>query len=147
MPQPIPYLSFNGNCAQAMRHYAKILNGNLQTLMTFGDTPGRGDMPEDVKKLIMHAYLTWPDGGALMAGDCPPGMPYEAIQGVMLTLTYATTAEATNVFNRLAEGGEIRMPLAPTFWAKTFGMVVDRFGLSWGINGEQIPLQDYASTK
>jgi PhnB protein len=142
MPQPVPYLSFNGNCAEAMRHYAQILKGNLQILLSYGDAPGCGDMPEDAQKLIMHAYLTWQGGGELMAGDCPPGMPYQAMQGIMLTLSYPTQTEAIEVFNKLADGGQITMPLAATFWAKTFGMVVDRFGLAWGINGEQIAFQD-----
>ncbi|MGL4230145.1 MAG: DUF6596 domain-containing protein [Casimicrobium sp.] len=72
--------------------------------------------------------------------DSPPGMPYEGIKGIMLTLTYPTVSEATSVFNALAESGKITMPLSPTFWAKTFGMVTDRFGVSWGINGEEIPV-------
>lgn len=144
MPQPIPYLSFNGNCAEAMRHYAHILDGTLQTLMTYGDSPGCENMPEAAKKLIMHAYLAWPDGGVLMAGDCPPNLPYPGMPGIMLTLSYPTQAAAVEVFNKLADGGKITMPLAATFWAKTFGMVVDRFGLAWAINGEQTAVQEYA---
>jgi PhnB protein len=108
--------------------------------MSYGESPGCGEMPDDAKARIMHAYITWPDGGELMAGDCPPGVPFQPMQGMMLTLTYPTQAEAVAVFNQLAEGGQINMPLAPTFWAKTFGMVVDRFGLSWGINGEPIAM-------
>jgi PhnB protein len=140
MPQPIPYLSFNGNCAEAMRYYERVLKGHLQGLMSYGDSPMAAETPKEARGLIMHAYLVWPDGGALMAGDCPPSMPYEPMKGIMLTLSYKTQAEAAAVFNALADGGQITMPLAPTFWAKTFGMVTDRFGLAWGINGEEIAL-------
>ncbi len=142
MPQPIPYLSFNGNCTEAVRFYEKVLNGDLKALITYGEAPASDDYcaPAEAQHLIMHAYLMFKDGGALMAGDSPPGMPYEGMKGIMLTLTYPTQTEAAKVFNALAEDGKITMPLAPTFWAKTFGMVTDRFGVSWGINGEEIPL-------
>jgi PhnB protein len=140
MPQPIPYLSFNGNCTQAMRFYEKTFKGKLEALMTYGDSPMAAETSKEAHALIMHAYLVLPDNGILMAGDCPPSMPYEPMKGIMLTMSYKTQAEATEMFNKLADGGQITMPLAPTFWAKTFGMVVDCFGLSWGINGEEIPM-------
>jgi PhnB protein len=139
MPQPIPYLTFNGNCTEAMRFYEKVLKGDLKALMTYGESPVCGEMPKEAHHLIMHAFLVMKDG-ALMAGDCPPGMPFEGIKGVMLALTYPTQDETVKVFNALAEGGTITMPLAPTFWAKTFGMVTDRFGVGWGINGEEISM-------
>ncbi len=140
MPQPIPYLSFDGNCTEAVRFYERVFNGDLQALMSYGDTPGCEDMPAEAKKRIMHACLILSDGGVLMAGDCPPGIPYEPMKGIMLALTYKTEDEATRIFNTLTEGGQITMPLAPTFWAKTFGMVTDKFGVGWGINGEEIPV-------
>jgi PhnB protein len=138
VPQPIPYLSFNGNCADAMRHYERVFNGDLQALMTYGETPMCDEVPKEAHGLIMHAFLVLGGGGALMAGDCPPGMPYDARKSTMLALTYPTVEEATKVFNDLAKDGTITMPLAPTFWAKTFGMVTDKFGVPWGINGEEI---------
>jgi PhnB protein len=139
MPQPIPYLSFNNNCAEAMRFYEAKLGGKLEVMMSYGEAPDM-PVPDEAKHLIMHAYMTWSDGGALMAGDCPPHVKYEGMVGIMLTLSYKTEAEATRIFNALAEGGQVTMPLAPTFWAKTFGMVTDKFGVSWGINGAEIPM-------
>ncbi|MFN0184066.1 MAG: VOC family protein [Aquabacterium sp.] len=82
----------------------------------------------------MHANLTHPDF-ALMAGDTPPGVPFEGMKGVMMTLTYDSAAEARRVFDKLAADGTVTMPLAETFWAETFGMVTDRFGTGWGVNG------------
>jgi PhnB protein len=140
VPQPIPYLSFNGNCADAMRFYERVFKGDLQALMTYGETPMCDEMPKEAHGLIMHAFLVLGGGGSLMAGDAPPGMG--SAEGnknaTMLALTYATVDEAHKVFNDLADGGTITMPLAPTFWAKTFGMVTDKFGVPWGINGEEI---------
>jgi PhnB protein len=86
----------------------------------------------------MHAHLAHPDF-SLMAGDTPPGVPHTGMHGIMLTLTYPTAEAARRVFGALAEGGKINMPLGETFWADAFGMVVDRFGTPWGINGGMKP--------
>ncbi len=147
MPQLNAYLSFNGNCAEAMNFYAQVLGAKLEALISFGDMPadaGNGcsdgqatampPMSAADAKRIMHAYLVHPEF-SLMAGDTPPGMPYAGIQGVMLALSYPTVDEATRVFNALAAGGKVQMPLGETFWAKAFGMVTDRFGTPWGVNG------------
>lgn len=75
------------------------------------------------------------------AGDAPDNVPYEGIKGVAITLNYATVAEAERVFKALSEGVKVTMPLQPTFWAKIWGMCVDRFGTPWIINGERIPLR------
>ena len=138
MPQPIAYLSFDGNCADAMRFYAKVLPGTLEAMMTNAETPMAEMMPKGAGDRIMHAALALDGDGHLYAGDCPPGVPYGGISGVMLALTYDSVAEATRVFDALADGGRVTMPMAPTFWAKAFGMVTDRFGTPWGINGERI---------
>jgi PhnB protein len=140
MPQPIPYLSFPGNCADAMRFYETTLGARLTASISYGDAPMPEPMPAEARNLIMHAHLALADGGELMAGDCPPGMPFEGFKGVMLALTYAEVAAAERVFTALGEGGQVTMPMAPTFWAKTFGMVTDRFGVSWGVNGAVLPM-------
>ena len=139
MPQPIAYLAFDGNCAEAMRFYEKVLRGKLEMMLTNAESPMADMMPKEAGHRIMHAALALDGDGHLYAGDCPPGMPYQGIHGVMLALSYDSVAEATRVFNELAAGGRVTMPLAPSFWAKAFGMVTDRFGTSWGINGEPIP--------
>ena len=89
---------------------------------------------------IMHACLALPGGAKLMAGDVPPGMPFDGMQGVMLALQFDTVAQAEQAFAALLPGGRVTMPLAPTFWAKTFGMLTDRFGVSWAVNGEPLPM-------
>lgn len=137
MPQLNAYLSFDGTCAEAMKFYADVLGAKLERVITYGEAPPCDEappIPDDQKGKVMHAYLSHPEFG-LMAGDTPPGMPHAGIQGVMLALTYPTAAEGQRIFNALAEGGQVQMPLGETFWAEQFGMVTDRFGVPWGING------------
>ena len=84
----------------------------------------------------MHASLLLPGGARLFAGDTPPAMPFLGTKGVMLALQYDTAAEAHQVFEALSQGGQVTMPMAPAFWAKTFGMLTDCHGISWAVNGE-----------
>lgn len=134
MPQLNAYLSFDGQCAEAMKFYAEVLGGKLDALITYGDVPGDQPVPSEHAGRIMHACLTHPDF-VLMAGDTPPGVVFEGMKGVMMTLTYDSVADANRAFAALADGGSVTMPLGETFWAETFGMVTDRYGTGWGING------------
>lgn len=138
MPQLCAYLSFDGNCAEAMKFYANLLGAKVEALMTYGETPDMPTPPSH-RDRIMHAYLVHPDF-AVMAGDNPPGAPYAGINGAMLAITYPTAAEGARVFNALAQGGKVTMPLGKTFWAESFGMVTDRFGVPWGVNGGPVPM-------
>lgn len=138
MPHPIPYLAFNGNCADAMRFYEHVLGGKLEVLMRNADSPFAAQTPKEHEDRILHARLALPGGGQLFAGDCPPQMPYQGVHGVAFALNYETVDEAKRVFNALADGGKITMGLQPMFWAKIWGMLNDRFGTPWIINGELI---------
>ena len=140
MPQPIPYLAFDGACAEAMRFYAQVLHGRLG-IMTNRQSPFAGQCPPEHLDRVMHARLDFEDGTSLYAGDCPAGMPYQGIHGVSITLNYGSVAEAQLVFEALAEGGAVTMPFSDTFWAKKFGMVTDRFGCCWIVNGELTDMQ------
>lgn len=141
MPQPIPYLAFDGNCADAMPFYAQVLEGKLD-MLTFGQSPMSEQTPKDALNRIMHARLSLAGNGSLYAGDCPPGMPSQGIHGVSIALNYETVRAAERVFNALAaDGANVSMPFGPTFWAKGFGMVTDKFGCPWIINGEMIDVQ------
>ena len=128
------YLTFNGNCADAMRFYQRTFGGKLD-LMTHAQSPIAGQTPPGSENRIMHARLAI-DGRLLMASDSMVGHPYEGMKGFSLSLIYPTVSEATRVFNALADGGKVIMPLDKTFWAKAFGMLVDRFGTPWMVNGE-----------
>ena len=136
MPDVVPYLGFNGNCADAMRFYERALDGKIELMMSGADSPMAAQMPKEFAHRIMHARLALPGGGMVYGGDCPPQMKYAGIHGVSLTLNFDTVAKATTAFNALAEGGTISMALQPMFWSKIFGIVKDKFGTPWMVNGE-----------
>src|SRR5262245_56792140 len=98
-------------------------------------TPAEGDVPPEWRKKIIHARLV-SNGMVLMGSDAPPSH-YEPMKGFSVTLNMAEPAEAERVFNALADKGTVRAPLAETFWAKKFGMLVDKFGTPWMINCEK----------
>lgn len=134
-----PYLNFDGNCAEAMRFYEKTLGGKLEMMMKMSESPDPSmcpppGSPAEVADRILHASLLLGQQ-RILASDTMPGQTYEGQKGVALTLSYETVDEARKVFDTLATGGRVDMPLAETFWAKTFGAVVDRFGTCWLING------------
>ena len=142
-----PYLSFAGHTREAFDFYAKALGARVEAMLSYDDmpAPAAGDAgcaggPPPSGNGIMHACLLLPGGAMLFAGDTPPGMAYEGMKGVMLALQYDTVDQAHGAFHALSQGGQVTMPLAETFWARTFGMLTDRFGVSWAVNGEPIPM-------
>src|ERR1700694_5664789 len=134
MPQLDTYLNFNGNCAEAMRFYERTLGGKMEMLMTHGESPIADQVPPGSRDRIMHARLVV-DGHALMGSDMMAGDRDEGMRGFYVSLNYPTVAEAKKVFDGLAKGGRVTMPLGKQFWADAFGMLVDRFGTPWMING------------
>ena len=134
MPHIHAYLTFDGNAAEAMRFYEKTLGGTMQMMMTVGEAPDTEQFPPEAEKRIMHASLAYGQG-ILMASDSMPGQPYEGMKGFGVALTIETVAEARRVFDAFAEGGHVGMPFEKTFWVEGFGMVADRFGTPWLING------------
>ena len=135
-----PYIFFTGNCAEAMRFYEQALGAKLEMMMSGADSPMAAQIPKESAHLILHARLALPGGGLLYAGDAPKHIPYEGIKGVSIAIDYDTVAAAEKVFNALAAGGQVTMPMQPSFWAKRWGMLVDKFGTPWIVNGEPIPL-------
>jgi PhnB protein len=130
------YLNFDGNCAEAMRFYERTLDGKLEVMMTHGESPMAAQTPPGSADRIMHARLVADGQIVLMASDSMVGQPYAGIKGCSLSLVYSTAAEGKKMFDALADGGRVTMPYGKTFWAEGFGMLVDRFGTPWMINGE-----------
>lgn len=140
---PVCYLSFDGQAREAMNFYAQVLGGNLTSMLAYSKSPCAAQMPDVDPEAIMHACLELPGGGSLMAGDCAGGCsggPFQGIKGMTVTLNYATVEEATSRFRALAEGGQVQMDLQPSFWAKVWGMCLDKFGTPWIVNGELVPV-------
>jgi PhnB protein len=134
MSQLDTYLIFDGTCAEAMRFYERTLGGKLEVLMTHAESPMAAQTPPGSANRILHARLAI-DGRLLMASDSMAGQPYEGMKGFSLSLSYPAPGDAKRVFDALAKGGKVTMPLQKTFWAEAFGMLVDRFGTPWMVNG------------
>ena len=142
MPKVAIHLSFNGDCAEAFAHYARVTGGSMGFKMTYAESPMAGTVPEGERGRVMHASLMIPVNGGnfrLMGADAVTGHPYSAGNGYAVSLDYPSVEEAERAFNALAEGGFTIMPFAPTFWAKGFGMTKDRFGITWMVGSEQAP--------
>jgi len=127
-----PYLAFDGNCKEAFEFYAKCLNGKIDAMIRQQDTPIADQLNPDERNRVMHACLTIGDN-VLMGGDSPIGQHQQPV-GTTVALHIDDPEEAERVFNALSVGGNIHMPLSPTFWAQKFGMFSDRFGTPWMVN-------------
>jgi PhnB protein len=125
-----PYLTFNGNCRQAMTFYKDILGGDLE-LMDFASSPM--EVPDEAKNYIMHAILTT-NSFTLMASDTMPNQAVTNGNSVSLSINCQSVDEINHLFNSLSDGGEITMPLEDTFWGARFGMLTDKFGTCWMFN-------------
>lgn len=129
--QLVAYLSFPGNAREAMDFYAAALGGAVTQRFTYRDTPMAAELPPGSNlDGVMHSQVE-AGGAVLMGADGPP--PHGQ-GGTTVNIMPATAQEAERVFNALAEGGEITMPLEETFWAHRFGALKDRFGKSWMVN-------------
>src|SRR5260370_41820824 len=104
--------------------------------MNGAEPPAAAEIPPGPGDHTRPARLVLDDGRVLMASDWMAGQPYPGRKGLSLSLGYATVAEAQRVFDALAEGGRVNMPFQKTFWAQAFGMLEDRFGTPWMVNGE-----------
>ena len=133
MPGVETYLTFHGNCAEAMRFYEKTLGAKIEFLMTHGESPMADQAPPDFKDKVMHGSLLI-DGQRLMCSDNMPGQPNSGMHGFTLSLTYPSVAEGEKVFNALADGGKVLMPMQDTFWVERWGNLIDKFGTPWMVN-------------
>ncbi len=127
-----PYLFFDGRCEEAAEYYRRTLGAEIIMLMRWKDMPepqqpGTGS-PDNAEK-VMHMSLRIGETTVLCSDGRCLGKP--EFQGFALSLTVADEAEAKRRFAALADGGEVQMPLDKTFFSPQFGMVKDRFGVSW----------------
>lgn len=127
-----PYLSFNGNAREAMEFYKTVFGGEL-TLATFKDFHA-SDLPESELNKIMHSELKAANGIRFFGSDTPSSMPYDAGSRISMSLTGDHAEELTGYYNKLAEGGTVAMPLNQAPWGDSFGMAIDKFGVTWMVN-------------
>ena len=133
-PTVEPYLTFGGHCEEALEFYQQAIGAKVVMVMHFDECPD--PMPEGMlapgfEKKVMHSSF-WVGNSMIMASDgCNPSSKFE---GFSLSISVADEAEADKVFAALSEGGKVNMPLEKTFWSPRFGMLEDRFGVSWMVN-------------
>lgn len=136
-----PYLFFNGRCDEALDFYKKALGAEVLSVMRFNESPDpmpEGMIPPGFEDKVMHSAMRI-GGSIVMASD---GTTSDAgtFKGVELALIPDSEDEAKRWFDALSEDGEVRMPLSKSFFAESFGMVNDRFGMQWmvvyGAEGE-----------
>ncbi|MBX9699484.1 MAG: VOC family protein [Acetobacteraceae bacterium] len=129
-----PYPFFEGRTEEALAFYQTALGAEVTMLMRFDESPEPGHIPPGGQGKVMHASFTVA-GNTIMASDgrCS-GAP--GFDGFALSLAPADAAQADRLFTALAAGGQVLMPLGKTFWSPAFGMVKDRFGVTWMVNLE-----------
>jgi len=125
-----PYLFFNGHCEEALEFYRKALDAQVTTLMHYSDSPEPAPI-QGLENKVMHANFRIGET-QIMASD-GRGEGELNFEGFALTLNVSSEAEAARLFASLANGGQVHMPLAKTFFSPCFGMVSDRFGVLWMI--------------
>lgn len=130
---PCINLSFDGRCEAAFRLYERCLNGRITSMLTWGDSPMAKSAPPEWSGKIANATLVV-GRTSLQGSDAAPGS-YESPRGFCIMLD-PRVSDAERLFADLAEGGTVRMPLQETFWAVRFGVLTDRFGITWAINCE-----------
>jgi PhnB protein len=130
--QITPYLFYGGTCRAAFEHYAKVLGGEIVMMISHADAPEGEAMPGMSKDSIMHARLKF--GTQLLMGSDSPPDRHKGHNGFDVNVTVANVEDAERIFQGLAEGGKVMMPIGETFWAARFGALVDKFGVPWMVN-------------
>jgi PhnB protein len=138
-----PYLMFEGRCEEALTFYKTALKAEVTMLMRYKENPEPQKSSEgcgpDVSKIpgdsIMHASFKVGDTDVMASDGMASGQP--EFKGITLSLNPTSETEAKRIFAALSEGGRVIMPMTPTFYSPLFGMVADRFGVSWMVNVAQ----------
>jgi PhnB protein len=129
-----PYLFFTGNCREAFTRYQEIFGGRLD-VMTMADMPASEEpAPPEHAHLVMHAAIVVGDD-LLMGSDDPTGDGGPKA-GMAVNYSVPDVDKARRVFEELADGGEVQMPMGETFWSPAFGACVDRFGVAWMVSAD-----------
>jgi len=131
-----PYLTFNGNCEEAFNLYKSVFGGEFPYVGRYTEMPSEQPLPESEANKIMHISLPISTETTLMGADSSDafGPPSTFGDNISISINASSEEEATRLFNGLAEGGTVKMPLQKTFWGAFFGMLTDKFGIHWMVN-------------
>jgi PhnB protein len=124
-----PYLNFDGRCDEALEFYETAIGAKVDMLMRFKDAPDRSMILSNNEQKVMHSQFKVGDTTILASDGRCGGKPN--FNGIALTISATTEAEADTLFNGLANGGQVQMPMAKTFFSSKFGMLADKFGVGW----------------
>ena len=127
-----PYLFFEGRCEEAIEFYRRALGAEVTALKRFKDSPEPpppGMVPPGAENKVMHANFRIGDTTVMASDGRCTGKP--SFEGFSLSIDAASDAEADRLFAALGDGGQVQMPMSKTFFSSRFGMVADRFGVSW----------------
>ena len=124
-----PYLFFDGRCEEAIEFYKKAIGAASGMLMRWKDSPDKSMCSPGNENKVMHGTIKVGDSTMMVSDGRNTGKP--KFEGFALSLDAKTDAEAQTLFKALSDGGEVAMPMGPTFFATSFGMVRDRFGVHW----------------
>jgi PhnB protein len=130
----ITYLTFNGNCRDAMKFYERCFGGDLH-LMPFSEAPG--DIPKEAKDRVMHAALVKDGAAVVMASDNMPGASFTQGNNFSICVNPKSPEELDRLFAALSEKGKVTSPIQDTFWGARFGTLTDQFGINWMFNYEK----------
>ena len=126
-----PYLFFKGNCEEAFKVYADVFGGKILAMLPHKGSPAEAQTPAEWQSKIMHAAMQLGEQ-TLMASDAPPGHQSQ-MGGFAVSVDLPSPADVERAFAALSKGGTVTMPVSETFFAKSFGMLTDRFGVPWMI--------------
>lgn len=126
----IANIDFDGECREAFTTYARILGGNIRAMISHREMPGMEPVSEDQMDRILHAWIDIGDQ-ALMGQDM---QNFDGRKGMSVTVSADSVEDASRIFNDLVEGGSAIIPFGPQAWSKGFGMLTDRFGVTWVID-------------
>lgn len=133
-----PYFTFNGNCEEVFNFYKSVFGGEFNRLSRFKDMPampGAGELPNHIKERIMHVSLPVSKETILMGSDANPMMGEVTVgQHLSISVNAESKQEADKIFHGLSAGGKVTMPIADMFWGAYFGMLEDKFGITWMVN-------------
>ncbi len=129
------FINFNGECREAVAFYAKVFQSEVKDLMTYGQTPPGTDyvVPEADKERIMYSCVPF-FGCNVMFCDNPSDMPLQKGNNISPTLGTDDKEEIKRLFKELSEGGQVFMELQKTFWSDLYGMVADKYGITWQLS-------------
>ncbi|RLL46710.1 VOC family protein [Oceanobacillus piezotolerans] len=132
------YLTFNGDCEEAVLYYADVFQTEKPEIMYFKDVPPSDEMPltKETENLVLHARIQI-DGNPIMFSDVFPGMDYTIGNNINVTVVHHDEEYIRNAFEKLGVNGKVGMELQETFWSPCYGSVTDKFGVEWQLSVEK----------